>query len=117
MKSMLLFCVLVTVNSMTFAARGPSCGEYGGCSGGLPVWMEWALGGGFVILLVYGAYRSHGIVGVIPIVLWFGGIYLCVLLASQKLVPIWLFIIPFTGVWWFDPVLKALGLRGKDYEP
>lgn len=116
MSRLCYFILLLSVSVSSFATRGPSCSEYGGCGGGMPEWLEWVLVIGFFVLLVRGAYKSNGFEGVIPIGLWLFGIALSFYLAGLGYIPIWSFMIVFTGVWWFDPLVRKLGLRGEDFK-
>lgn len=112
-----LAILLVLTPVLANATRGPHCSEYGGCSGGFPTWLNWLLGIGFFALVIRGAYKSNGLTGVVPIALWLLGMPLSVYLAKLGYVPLWTFLVVFTGVWWYDPVMKKIGLRDKDYEP
>jgi hypothetical protein len=114
------FCnliLLLVVSVSSHATRGPHCSEYGGCGGGMPEWLEWTLFIGLFALIIRGAYKSNGFEGVIPILLWLTGMPLSVYLASLGYIPLWSALVVFTGVWWFDPFLRKVGLRKTDFEP
>jgi hypothetical protein len=106
MKS--IFIILLCI-SPTVLARGSSYG-------GWPI-VSYLFFGVFFIGLFYGAYKAHGLAGFIPILLWLISVPLSFYLILTYDLPWVLYPITFTGVWWFDPLMKKIGVRDKDYEP
>lgn len=113
LKVLALMCFSLTA----LAARGPDCYELENCSSGVASdFIGYLFFGTVLMTFLIGTFRSHGLKGLISPALWMLSMLLSVYLVRYGL-PIWFFIIPFTGVWWYDPVMKKLGLRDKDYEP
>ncbi|MEY8241729.1 MAG: hypothetical protein RPT25_15395 [Cycloclasticus sp.] len=106
-----LVTLAIALISFDILARGPDPSEYG-VTGGTSNFFGYLI----VFALFYGAYKAHGIKGIIPPTLWFASFPVIAYTIDDVEVMFTLMLVAFTGIWWFDPVMKKLGLRDENYD-